>query len=124
MAGEGDVPGGEVRGREGAPAEIVRHADPGGIGDPEEVAEPDGKVGAGASIAYTAVLDDTAPEVLGAYLNLINGKTKEQVLPAFYEDNYFSLLGGGEKTVSINWLTDEHPDNKNFKPTVTIEQIR
>ena len=57
-------------------------------------------------------------------LNLINGKTKEQVLPAFYEDNYFSLLGGEEKTVSISWLTDEHPDNKKFKPTVTIEQIR
>lgn len=57
-------------------------------------------------------------------LNLINSKTKEQVLPAFYEDNYFSLLGGEEKTVSISWLTEEHPDNKNFKPTVTIEQIR
>lgn len=57
-------------------------------------------------------------------LNLINSKTKEQVLPAFYEDNYFSLLGGEEKTVSISWLTNEHPDNKNFKPTVTIEQIR
>ena len=57
-------------------------------------------------------------------LNLINGKTKEQVLPAFYEDNYFSLLGGEEKTVSISWLTEEHPDNKNFKPSVIIEQIR
>ncbi len=57
-------------------------------------------------------------------LNLINGKSKEQILPAFYDDNYFSLLGGEEKTVCVSWLTEEHPKNKNFKPTITIEQIR
>ena len=57
-------------------------------------------------------------------LNLINQKTKEQILPAFYDDNYFSLLGGEEKTVAVSWLTEEHPADKKFKPTVTVEQIR
>ena len=57
-------------------------------------------------------------------LNLLNSKTGEQILPAFYEDNYFSLLGGESKTVSVRYLTDEHPANKRFKPTVTVEQLR
>lgn len=57
-------------------------------------------------------------------LNLINQKTKEQILPAFYDDNYFSLLGGEEKTVAVSWLTEEHPADKKFRPTVTVEQIR
>ena len=57
-------------------------------------------------------------------LNLLNSKTGEQILPAFYEDNYFSLLGGESKTVSVRYLTDKHPANKKFKPTVTVEQLR
>ena len=57
-------------------------------------------------------------------LNLINQKTKEQILPAFYDDNYFSLLGGEQKIVTVSWLTEEHPADKKFKPTVTVEQIR
>ena len=57
-------------------------------------------------------------------LNLLNSKTGEQILPAFYEDNYFSLLGGESKTVSVRYLTDEHPAGKKFKPTVTVEQLR
>ncbi len=57
-------------------------------------------------------------------LNLINSKTNEQILPAFYEDNYFSLLGGESKTVSVRFLANEHPAGKKFKPTVTVEQTR
>lgn len=57
-------------------------------------------------------------------LNLINSKTNEQILPVFYEDNYFSLLGGETKTVTLRYLTEENPVSKKFKPTVTIEQLR
>lgn len=51
-------------------------------------------------------------------------RTKEQILPAFYEDNYFSLLGGEARTVEIKYLHSEHPHGMKFAPTVTIEQIR
>ncbi len=57
-------------------------------------------------------------------LNLINKKTGEQILPAFYEDNYFSLLGGETKTINIRYLTNEHPAGKHFRPAVTVEQLR
>lgn len=57
-------------------------------------------------------------------LNLINSRTKEQILPAFYEDNYFSLLGGEERTIEIKYLHSEQPQDGKFGPTVTIEQIR
>lgn len=40
------------------------------------------------------------------------------------KENYFSLLGGESKTVSVLYLTDENPAGKKFKPTVTIEQLR
>lgn len=57
-------------------------------------------------------------------LNLVNSKTGEQILPAFYEDNYFSLLGGETKSLNVRYLTEENPAGKKFKPTVTVEQLR
>ncbi len=42
-----------------------------------------------------------------------------------YDDfNYFSLLGGESKTVNVSHLTNENPASKQFKPTITIEQLR
>ena len=57
-------------------------------------------------------------------LNLLNAKSGQQILPAFYDDNYFSLLGGEEKTVEVRFLPEALTAPKKFKPTVTIEQIR
>lgn len=70
------------------------------------------------------VKNPSALPALMIRLNLVNGKTKEQILPAFYEDNYFSLLGGEEKTVTVRFRAEEQLKDRKFKPTVTIEQIR
>ena len=49
-------------------------------------------------------------------VSLVDAKTKERILPAFYSDNYVSVLPGTEKTITI-----EHTSTHAFKPLVTVE---
>ena len=39
-------------------------------------------------------------------LNLVDGN-RQQILPAFYSDNYFHLMPGERREVKIEWLDDE-----------------
>lgn len=88
-------------------------------------AKLDVKVSQNADASFTVSVTNTSntPAVM-IRLNLVNSKSGEQILPAFYQDNYFSLLGGESKTVTVSYLTAENPANKKFKPTVTVEQLR
>lgn len=36
-------------------------------------------------------------------ISLIDGKTRERILPAFYDDNYISIIPGGEKKVVVEY---------------------
>ena len=36
-------------------------------------------------------------------LSLVNGTTKQRILPAFYSDNYISILPGEKKTITIDY---------------------
>jgi len=36
-------------------------------------------------------------------LSLVNAVTKERILPAFYSDNYISILPGDQKKIEINF---------------------
>lgn len=76
-----------------------------------------------ASFTVTIANKSEVPALM-IRLNLLNSKNGEQILPAFYQDNYFCLLGGETKTVTVSYLTNEHPADKKFKPTVTVEQLR
>lgn len=50
---------------------------------------------------------------------LSDRKTGEQILPAFYEDNYFALQGGEKKTLTVKYLPE-----MGYEPVVTLEQLR
>ena len=50
-------------------------------------------------------------------LNVVGQKDGEQILPMFYEDNYFSLMPGEKKTVSLKWY---EADTRGNKPEVKI----
>ena len=50
-------------------------------------------------------------------LNVVGRKDGEQILPMFYGDNYFSLMPGERKTVSLRWY---EADTRGNKPNVKI----
>ncbi len=50
-------------------------------------------------------------------LNVVGKKDGEQILPMFYGDNYFSLMPGEKKTVSLRWY---HADTRGNRPEVKI----
>jgi hypothetical protein len=45
-------------------------------------------------------------------LNTLGAKDGEQILPVFYSDNYFSLLPGEERVVSVKWNDIDTRGNK------------
>ena len=55
-------------------------------------------------------------------LCLINAKTDEQILPAIYSDNYFGLLGGESKIVTVS--ARQSAMAKVDKATITAEPLR
>ncbi|GHU76938.1 hypothetical protein FACS189414_3560 [Bacteroidia bacterium] len=56
----------------------------------------------GSEWFYTTTLkNDTKVPALMIRLNTLGGKDGERILPVFYSDNYFSLLPGEEKVVTI-----------------------
>lgn len=50
-------------------------------------------------------------------LNVVGKKDGEQILPMFYGDNYFSLMPGEKKTVSLRWYD---ADSRGNRPEVKI----
>ena len=50
-------------------------------------------------------------------LNVVGRKDGEQILPMFYGDNYFSMMPGEVKTVSLRWY---EADTRGNKPLVKI----
>jgi mannosylglycoprotein endo-beta-mannosidase len=48
-------------------------------------------------------------------VSILHPKTKERILPAFYSDNYFTVLPNGRKIVSVEW------NDKSLTPLVNIE---
>lgn len=50
-------------------------------------------------------------------LKLQGKKSGERILPAFYEDNYFSLLPGETKTVTTTFKSE---DTRGEKPQMAI----
>lgn len=61
----------------------------------------------------TVVLENRSrvPAVM-VRLNVVGKKDGEQILPMFYEDNYFSLMPGERKTVSLKWYDADSHGNK------------
>jgi hypothetical protein len=50
-------------------------------------------------------------------LKAIGEKSKERILPAFFSDNYFFLMQGESKTVTISL---QQADTRGEKPTVEV----
>lgn len=62
--------------------------------------------------------NDSDVPALMVRLNVVGEKTGERILPAFYNDNYFFLMPGEEKSVSI---TLSNRDSRGEKPTLKVE---
>ena len=50
-------------------------------------------------------------------LNVVGRKDGEQILPMFYGDNYFSMMPGEKKTVTLKWY---EADTRGNNPKVKI----
>ena len=50
-------------------------------------------------------------------LNLVGKKDREQILPVFYGDNYFCLMPGEEKAVTLRWYD---ADTRGNRPDVKV----
>jgi mannosylglycoprotein endo-beta-mannosidase len=67
-------------------------------------------------VMLTCTSDQTNPVSFFNRVSLINGKTKQRILPVFYQDNYFSILPGTKKEITI----DYQPNKSQGKPWLTI----
>lgn len=66
---------------------------------------------------HTTLKNTSDSPVLMVRLNVVGAETGERMLPAFYSDNYISLMPGEEKVITTN-LKDE--DTNGNKPSVEI----
>jgi len=57
-----------------------------------------------------------APVAFFNRISLVDAQTGERILPAFYSDNYISVLPGEHKSILVDFDTSEHPD----MPLITI----
>lgn len=72
----------------------------------------------GGYTIHATVRNNSKVPALMLRLKVQGRKTGERILPAFYEDNYFSLLPGEKKTVDITFKAeDAHGEN----PALSIE---
>ena len=58
-------------------------------------------------------------EIPALMLRLMLADGDTEILPAFYSDNYFSLMPGEEKVIMMSWPEDM----RNIKPAVSIRQL-
>ena len=71
----------------------------------------------GEWILSGTIKNDTEIPALMVRLNVVGEKTGERILPAFYNDNYFFLMPGEEKEISIT-LSDR--DTRGETPSLQI----
>ena len=50
-------------------------------------------------------------------VNVVGKKDGQQILPMFYSDNYFSLMPGEKKTVTLKWY---NADTRGNRPKVEV----
>ena len=50
-------------------------------------------------------------------VNIVGKKDGKQILPMFYSDNYFSLMPGEKKTVTLKWY---NADTRGNRPKVEV----
>ena len=65
----------------------------------------------------TVLKNDMSAPCLMIRLQVKGKNTGERILPVFFSDNYFSLLPGDEKTVTMTFC---HRDTRGEKPIVTV----
>ena len=68
--------------------------------------------------AAVTLENDTQTPALMIRLNVKGARSGESILPVFYEDNYFSLLPGESKTMTV---TFSDADTSGEKPAVSAE---
>ncbi|MEO8823645.1 MAG: sugar-binding domain-containing protein [Ginsengibacter sp.] len=78
----------------------------------DEVSSKDGK-----TWVHIKVKNPTSHLAFMVYLDAKKGHSNESVVPVFWESNYFSLMPGEERTVSV-WVHTE--DLKGQKPVVKV----
>jgi len=71
-------------------------------------------------IQVTCVNPAGAPVSFFNRVVLLNSQAKQQVLPVFYQDNYFSVLPGDTKTFTIDYQAQK----AGAKPVITLEDYK
>ena len=61
----------------------------------------------GETVIYVKLKNPTHGFAFMVYLDLKKGHSHESVVPVFWEDNYFTLLPGEERTVSVSCHTSD-----------------
>lgn len=75
------------------------------------------KAGGGVHTGRVTVSNAASTPALLIRLNLV-GSDGKQILPVIYSDNYFSLMPGEKKTVTVSY---KDADGRGTKPTVTVK---
>lgn len=77
-----------------------------------------GRQTGGGETGFMVTLKNTGDRpALMIRINVIGEQSGEQILPVLYEDNYFSLMPGEEKTVQIRVKTE---DTRGEKPVIRV----
>lgn len=71
-------------------------------------------------IELTCVNPLTAPVSFFNHVSLLDGRTKDRILPVFYQDNYFSVLPGATKKITIDYRSQKNERS----PMVSIEDYK
>jgi exo-1,4-beta-D-glucosaminidase len=74
---------------------------------------------AGNDVSCQVTIENPGPGLaLAVRLRLLKGKDGDEILPAFWDDNYFALLPGEKRTVTVSIRKSDLPG---VKPVVAID---
>jgi hypothetical protein len=62
-----------------------------------------GEIGKGNDLYTITLANDSSAPAVQTRIRTLNSATDEDILPAFYSDNYFSLMPGESKTVTVDF---------------------
>lgn len=85
---------------------------------PEVPVRTTAKNAGNGKITVTLENSEESPVAFFNRISLVNGKTKERILPVFYSDNYISVTAGHQKTITIEY---DPALIKDASPVVTVE---
>ncbi|KAA6316435.1 Exo-beta-D-glucosaminidase [termite gut metagenome] len=71
----------------------------------------------GEWLLTTTLKNETATPAIMIRLKVNGSKSSERILPVFYSDNYFFLMPGEEKTITMKL---QNVDTRGEKPVVDI----